>query len=350
MYAAIEEYSNNFFDVSCTMNISAGVKYAYFLMAFIIVFIGSGVGFTLGGAWGLLLSSLFTGAVSAIPLGYQLYQQANTPTPQETETAQADTSKQSASEDDGSTDSEQSSIESLREQADAALESADIARERNDFSAAIDAYEEAIGTYQAALDKISVGEADTRGELETAIESTRQQLDEVTTFNEAHGAVVETLQPAERSLQEAIVAYIENDQTVARIRFRQARDTFEDAYETIMESEADLLTDPMTVEVQPDRKPSSTTLTDLPMISEAEATTLADAGIETVDDLGNSVKSPWRPAAVEGSVANETIEDDTAAALTLLSWWHGDESCTFETAEEVESRQQQADYGFNHTS
>ena len=227
------------------MNISAGVKYAYFLMAFLIVFIGSGAGLILGGAWGLLLSSLFTGAVSAIPLGYQLYQQASTPTPQETETAQADTSKQSASEGDGSTDSEQSTIEGLREQADTALESAETAREHNHLSAARDDYEEALEKYQAAVDELSVGQADTRTELETAIESTHQALDEVTTLHEAHGAVVGALQPAERSLQEAIVAYIKNDQTVARIRFRQARDTFDDAHETIAESEVDRLTDPV---------------------------------------------------------------------------------------------------------
>ena len=276
--------------------------------------------------------------------------QASTPTPDETAPTQADTSEQSASEGAESTESKQTGVENLREQADTALESADTARERNDYSAARDAYEEALGTYQAALDELPVGQADTRTELEEAIESTRQDLNEVTNIHENQRSVREALQPAERGLQEAIVAYIENDQTVARIRFRQARDTFEDAHETITESEDDLLTEPVVVAVQPDREPPSTTLTELPVVSEAEATALADAGIETVDDLDSSAESPWTPGAVEELVANETIEEGILTTLTLLSWWHGDETYTFETAEGVERRQQQADYGFNQSS
>jgi predicted negative regulator of RcsB-dependent stress response len=276
--------------------------------------------------------------------------QATTPTSDETESTQAGNSEQAGSEGSGSIESEQSIIEGLREQADIALESAETAREHNDLSAARDDYEKALETYQAAVDELSVGQADTRTELEAAIESTCQALDEVMTLHEAHGAIVETLQPAERSLQEAIVAYIENDQTVARIRFRQARDTFEDAHETIVENEVDLLTDPVAVDVQPDREPASTTISDLPVIPEVAATELADVGIETIDDLDGRDESPWTPAAVEKLVGDGTIDEDVATALTLMSWWHGDVSYTFETAEEVERRQQQTDYGFNQSS
>jgi outer membrane protein assembly factor BamB/tetratricopeptide (TPR) repeat protein len=253
-------------------------------------------------------------------------------------------------EDAESIKGEQSLIKGLREQADTAFESAEAARERNEFTAARDKYKQALETYQAAVNELSGGQADTRSELEAAIESTRQALDEVITLNEAHEAVVETLQLAEEILQEAIVAFVEDNQTVARIRFRQARGTFEDAHQTVVNSNGDVLTDPVTVAVQPDRKPSSTTMSDLPVIPEGAAPKLADDGIETIDDLDGRDESPWTPAAVEGLVADGTIDEEVATALTLLSWWHGDGSYTFETAETVVRRQQQADYGFTYTS
>jgi hypothetical protein len=147
-------------------------------------------------------------------------------------------------------------------------------------------------------------------------------------------------------LQEAIVAYIEDDQTLARIRFRQARDTFEDTHETIAEREDDLLTEPVVVDVQPDREPSSGMLDDLAAIPETAAAKLAEAGIETVDHLDSGDEPPWTLAAVEELVGDETIDEDVATTLTLLSWWHGDGSYTFETAEKIERRQQKANYGF----
>jgi hypothetical protein len=162
--------------------------------------------------------------------------------------------------------------------------------------------------------------------------------------------IIEDLQPAERSLQEAIVAYIEDDQTLARIRFRQARDTFEDAHETITGSEEDLLIDPIEVSVQPDRELSSLTLSDLQVISEKAASALADAGIETVDELESSTESPWTPPKVAEVADSGAINDEEMTILTLLSWWYDDDSCEFDTAEAIERRQQQADHGFRQTS
>jgi predicted negative regulator of RcsB-dependent stress response len=275
--------------------------------------------------------------------------QATTSTTNKIESTQASSSEQAGSGGDESTESERSAIESLREQADTALDSAETARKRDDFSAARDGYEEAIKMYRTVVYELSAGQSDMRTELEAAIESTCQDLNEVTNLDKAHRAIVETLQQAERSLQEAIVAYVENDQTVARIRFRQARDGFNDAHETIAESETDLLTEPVTVDVQPDRELSSTTIADLPEVTETAAAELTEVGIVTIENLDNSNEPPWTPTAVEELVADGTIDEMVATGLTLLSWWHGDGSYTFETAETVECRQHQADYGFTRT-
>ena len=234
--------------------------------------------------------------------------------------------------------------------AEEALETAVTAESNEKYGKAVDAYSDALSEYQAALRILPTGATEQRKEIEQIIESTRADLEAVKTRREQQNEVIDDLQPAERSLQEAIVAYIENDRTVARIRFRQARDTFEDAQETIVENEADLLTEPVAVDVQPDREPSSTTLSDLPGIPKAASAELAKLGIEAVDDLDSSDKSPWTPAVVEELVDDDTIEEDAATTLTLLSWWQGDKSYEFDTAQAVERRQQQADYGFNQTS
>jgi hypothetical protein len=79
-------------------------------------------------------------------------------------------------------------------------------------------------------------------------------LKTVKTQREQQNEFIEAIQPVERILQEAIVAYTEGDQTVARIRFRQARDIFKDAHETIAEGEDDLLAEPVAVSFQPDQE------------------------------------------------------------------------------------------------
>jgi hypothetical protein len=268
----------------------------------------------------------------------------------------ASTSGTTEANDQSTTTSEEPTADSEsttdrhRTAAEAAIETAITAKLNENLDEAVEAYSRAISEYQAALDTLNAGTTEQRDEIEAAIESTRDDLKGVKLRRKKLNETIEAIKPAERSLQEAVAAYIQDDQTVARIRFRQARDTFEDAHRTITESEDDLLTEPVAVDVQPDREPPSTTLTELPVVSEAEVTALAEAGIETVDDLDSSPESPWTPAAVEELVANRAIEEDTATALTLLSWWHGDESYTFETAEEIERRQQQADYGFNQSS
>jgi hypothetical protein len=250
----------------------------------------------------------------------------------------------------GSSSHNTTTIDDHQAAAETAIETAATTKSNNNLGDAAEAYSEAITEYQAAVEALAAGASEQQKEIEQAIESARADLEAVKTQREQQSEVIEALQPAERSLQEAIVAYIANDQTVARIRFRQARDAFGDAHETIVESEVDLLTVPVAVDVQPDRKPPSTTIGDLPRIPAAAATELADVGIETIDDLDRGEESPWTPAAVQELLDKETIEEDVATTLTLLSWWDGDESYEFDTTEAVETRHQQADYGFNHTS
>jgi hypothetical protein len=245
---------------------------------------------------------------------------------------------------------EAAGFEEFRAAADTAIETAMTARENGDFQDAIQPYENAIVLYQAAVDELDTEDTNDQAKLTETIESTRKNLREVKTLHEQRTNLIEALKPAERSFQEAIVAAAENNQTIARIRFRQARDTLEDAHEILTESDENLLTSTVEVTVEPDRELSSTTLSELPAIPEAAASALAEAGIKTVTDLDSSAEAPWTPTGVKKLVADDTIAEDIAMALTLLSWWHDDDSHEFETVEAVDQRRQQAECGFNYLS
>ncbi|TQQ81834.1 outer membrane protein assembly factor BamB family protein [Halonotius roseus] len=234
--------------------------------------------------------------------------------------------------------------------AEAAIETAGTAASNANFSAAADAYSEAISEYNSVLAVLDAGATEQRAEIEAAIDSARADLETVETRHDQRNEIIEALKPAERSFQEAIVAYIENNQTVARIRFRQARDAFEEVHETISESENNLLGSSTEVSVQPDRELSSTTLSELVEIPEPAVDALSDAGIETLSDFESCDEWPWTPATVEKLVADGAIEENLATTLTLLSWLRDNEGCEFNAAEAVARRQEQADYGFNHAS
>ncbi|SMO84145.1 beta-alanine-activating enzyme beta-propeller domain-containing protein [Halorubrum cibi] len=249
------------------------------------------------------------------------------------------------SETDGS-----SKVDELRSEAETALETAVFARANDEFDEAADAYSEALIQYRAALDELDAGATETRAEIEESIDSTRGELATIQTRNEQRDDLREVLRAAERSFQVGIVAYAQASRTLARIRFRQARDSFEEAIDILQDGDDDLLTSSVEVSVQPDRELVSTTLSELPMIPDAETAALTDAGIETLGELESSEEPPWLPAAVETLVTEETTNDGVATTLTLLSWWNDADSYEFDTEEAVSRRREQSEYGFAQSS
>ena len=247
-------------------------------------------------------------------------------------------------------DPESAGLEEFRAAADAAIETSMIARENGDFQDAIQSYEDAIVLYQAAIDELDTEDTNDQAKLTETIESTRENLQKVKILHEQRTNLIETVKPAERSFQEAMVAAAENDQTIARIRFQQARDSFEDAIEIIEDSDDNPLTTPLEVVVQPSRELSSTTLSELPSIPEVVTESLADRGVETIDDIGSSDDGRLIPTAVEDLEAHHEYNEAVMTTLTLLSWWEEDDSHEFGTVEAISRRQQQAEYGFDQTS
>jgi len=237
-------------------------------------------------------------------------------------------------------------VDDLRADAESSIETAIAAEQDNEFSDAETAYGEAIDYYTAAREQLSPTATERREEITAAIESTRQDVSTVQSLLEKRIQMRDVLTPAERSFQEAIVASVQGDQTIARIRFRQARDAFEEAIELIDDSNDEVLATPVEVTIQPDRQLSSTTLSELPAIPDSVATTLSDRGIETIADFEPGGEPPWTPLTVEKLVAGSEISESIATTLTLLSWYDNEGSSQFATQAMVAQREQQANYGF----
>jgi outer membrane protein assembly factor BamB/tetratricopeptide (TPR) repeat protein len=240
-------------------------------------------------------------------------------------------------------------IDTLQSEAETAVETAVSARKDNNYAEAVDAYNEALTQYQAALKQLETGATETRTEIETAIDSLRTDLEAIKARSDQRDNLIELLDAAEQSFQVAIVAYVQGSQTLARIRFRQARNGFEEAI-AILEEGDNLLTPPVEVSVQPDREFAATTLSALPVIPESETEALADAGVEALAELESSKESPWIPPTVETLANDGMLNAEVVTTLIFLSWWNTTDSYEFDTRSIVSRRRDQADYGFTQSS
>lgn len=264
----------------------------------------------------------------------------------------SDAEEQSAPDSDDCDDNNDDSsiIEERQSEGAELLKKAHTAKETANFNEATDAYTEALTQFQAALSRVGSGDTEIRSEIEESIEVTREELESIEARERQRTELIELLNTAERSFQVGIVAYTQNREILARIRFRQARSAFKEATELLESSDGDLLSPPVEVNVQPGRELVSTALSELPVIPEAETVALADAGIENLNDLESSEEAPWLPTVVETVVDKETTNERVTTILTLLSWWNDTDSYEFDTTAAVSRRREQADYGFTRSS
>ncbi|SDF44204.1 PQQ-like domain-containing protein [Halorubrum xinjiangense] len=261
----------------------------------------------------------------------------------------SETAQSTTPTDQSGTDAS-SRVDEFRSEAETALEMAVAAKENNLFDEAEDAYDVALTQYEAALDELDAGDAETRTKVEESIDAAHAELTALETLHEQQEEIIETLETAEHSFQVAIMAYVEGSQTLARIRFRQARDSFAEAVDIVEDSDEDLLSPPVEVSVQPDRELASTALSELPAVPEAAVASLSDAGVNEIDELEEREEPPWPPTPVETLATEETTSDRVETTLTLLSWWEDTDSHEFETAAAVSRRRDQAEYGFARSS
>ena len=233
----------------------------------------------------------------------------------------------------------------LQEQATESIERAERAAEYADYEMSRDSYEEAIALLKKAA---ATADPDMEADINTKVEETQTALKTTTACQEQRDSLASTLQAAERSFKEAIARYAAGNQTVARIRFRQARDTFEEAKQAIGDTDVEVLTQPIEVSFEAEATIQSTALEDLGLLDDSTLDTLSATGIESISELEVNTDQ-LQPARVTEIDETDEITEREVGILTMLSWWYEGESRKFASKAEISQRCEQADYGYNQS-
>ena len=254
-----------------------------------------------------------------------------------TESSTVETDIASQATANSTTEDDTATANELQEQAIEAIDRAERAAEYSDYEMAVESYEAALTHLKGAA--AEAADPDIERELESTLAETEAALDSVTTRQEHRDSIATTLQAAERSFKEGIARYAAAEQTVARIRFRQARDAFEEAQQAIevsFEQEATL---------------PSMAVENLVLLEESTVKTLSSVDIDSITDLESDPENEEvTPAVVSDLKESDEISSEEAALLTLLSWWYEGASREFNSETVISRRYEQADYGFNQST
>lgn len=256
-----------------------------------------------------------------------------------TDPAPNTTSNSSTEEATGDSDTRQERATELVTQATEAEAS-------GQYQQAADAYKEAVSNFEQAT---AGGNDETTEELKAEIEETQASFESVSAVIEARESVTMTIQAAERSFKEAIARYRAGNRTVARIRFRQARDAFAEAQQAIADDDTEVLAHPIEISFEEEATLPSMALENLTVLEESTVETLSTVDIKSVDDL-EADTSELTPPVVTDLQQSDEINDEEAPLLTILSWWYEGNSREFASEESISRRYDQADYGFDHST
>ena len=288
------------------------------------------------------------GVVGVGMYAWRRSRQTSEDTDTDTATGATDTTTPNSPSDSATEDATGDS--DLQERATELLTLAEEAEADGTYQQAADAYEEAI----THLEQAAAGgddDEESKEELKTEIEATTTSLASVNAVIDARESVTTTLQAAEQNFKEGIARYTADEQTVARIRFRQARDAFEEAQQTITERDVELLAQPIEVSFEQEATLPSMTLENLAVLDESTVKTLSSVDIESITDLeADPENEEVMPAVVSGLKESDEISSEETALLTILSWWYEGASREFTSETVISRRYEQADYGFNQST
>jgi len=222
----------------------------------------------------------------------------------------------------------------LIEDATQAFEEGQHAKDRGEYGRAATRLEESIEMFDQALSAVDDDRAsDIRDDLEAAkaalssIDSARQALDDIR----------ELLAAAEADMENAIVAFVTNQQTVARVRFRQARDRYEQALDLLDDEGIEQLE--LSVNVPTDEAPDVVDTFD--SIRGVDADT-----IETLRDAGYAVPTDLQGLSIEELARTADVGDETAARLKIASWHTPSNQRSFASIDDVAARLEAATLGY----
>lgn len=266
-------------------------------------------------------------------------------TPTESSTVETDTASQATA--NSTTEDGTATTNELQEQAIESIDRAERAAEHSDYEMAVESYQAALTQLEEAAAEAS--DPDTEKEVEATLAETEAALDGVTTHQEHRDSIATTLQAAERSFKEGIARYTADEQTVARIRFRQARDAFGEAQQAIDDSDAEVLAQPIEVSFEQEPTLPSMDLEDLAVLDESTVDTLAAIDIESITHLDVETDE-ITPAVVSDLKESDEISSEETALLTILSWWYEGASREFTSETVISRRYEQAGSGFNQST
>ena len=239
------------------------------------------------------------------------------------------------------------SVDQLITDGNQAIEANKQAYRNNEYRAAVESLSNAIDYYQAAIDRIS--NPNKIADLEETIADAKAEKRRIESITTVQTAVKEALQTGERNFKEAIARYAVGNQTVARIRFRQARDAYEEARQTIENSEIEMFAEPIEVSFEEEATLPSIAIEELAAVDDATLNALSAVDVESLTDIGDDTDE-ITPAVLTDMHQNGEISVKEATLLTVLSWWYEGNIHVFFSKKEISQRYKKANYGFDQST
>jgi outer membrane protein assembly factor BamB len=229
----------------------------------------------------------------------------------------------------------ESNPDELVEKATRALEAGQRATDRNEYGRAATHLEEAVDTFDRALSAVDdeTRAAGIRDDLETA----KEALLKVDSAHQAVTEVRELLATAEADMENAIAAFVNDQRTVARVRFRQARDRYDRAVTRLEDTDIEQLNVTVTVSTD-DAFDEVDSFDAIPGLDEDTVATLRNEGYDAPVGL--------RDLSVEDVATTAGVDDATAARLAVASWHTVGGERTFPSVDDVADRLESARLGY----
>lgn len=232
-------------------------------------------------------------------------------------------------------------------------DAADSARRDGSFVDAINRYETAITGYRTVLERLPVAD-DRRETIEETVVDLQNARQQITEQQERRDTLQSHLSAAENRFQTAVRAHLNQQQTVAKIRYREARNHFETALEA---TATDLPVFVTPIEVVPDASDLAVTgsLVEFSALPTAPTTTLQQNGISSVTDLQARTVDPTTDSEDSGPdrplsehLDSMDIEQSHTPVLLALAWQHTG-TVTFTSRNDIQQRLRQAATGYKTT-
>jgi len=262
------------------------------------------------------------------------------------------TSNTTSEPDQNQVGTEQMNVLELRNSADEFLIEAESLRNDGKPDEAIELFQRAIEQYDTAVERCSDGGI--IEELNDELEEIEQKQHKIKSLSETLPEVQEALELAEGSLQTAIAAHVSDEATIARIRYRQARDQYQAAIEQIEATDVALLAEPIEISVNRERSVESQSLDNIFELTADEEKNLHETGLSTISDLQSEevivdVNDKIKISRIQKLQTSSSITDKLAHQLTALHFSYDDEKYEFTSKDDIELRLQQAVNGYNIT-